>query len=62
MDLKTVKAAHVVPLSESLSETTHNDKIATALQLTIKERLALLNGVFPIDESVLGRTTFASIQ
>jgi hypothetical protein len=62
MDLKTAKAAHVVPLNGSLSETAHNDKIATALPLTIKERLTLLNGVFPIDEAVVGRKTFASIQ
>ena len=52
-DIDTIKAAAVVSLSEGLPETTYNDEVKIAPPLTIKERVALLNGAFPIDQAVL---------
>lgn len=54
MDLKTLKAADVVSLSRGLSETTYNEKVERVSPVTIKERLALLKGAFPMDEAVIG--------
>lgn len=53
MDLKTLNAADVVALSRGLSETTHKDEVERVSPVSIKERLALLNGAFPMDEAVV---------
>jgi hypothetical protein len=59
MDTKTLKAGDVVALSRGLSETTYNGKVEQAPTVTIKERLALLNGVFPMDKAVMDGTNCA---
>lgn len=53
MDIKTLDAADVVTLSRGLPETTHNDETQRASPMTIKERIALLNGAFPMDDAVV---------
>lgn len=61
MDLKTLqaRAAGGVALGRDLSETTFNDKVERASPVTIKERFALLNGAFPMDDAVVGGMTSA---
>lgn len=62
MDLKTVKAAGVVSLREVLPETIYNGKVekATPPTIKIKDRLALLNGAFPMDEAIVEGIIFVS--
>jgi hypothetical protein len=52
MAITIVKDANVVSLSKSLPKTTHNEAEKFS-RLTIKERLTLLNGAFPMDEAVI---------
>lgn len=59
MDLKTLNATDVVALSRGLSESIYNYEAEKASPVTIKERLALLNGAFPMDEAVVRGMTSA---
>lgn len=53
MGPKTAKDDDEVSLGDGVSETTHNDEVDQVHPLTIKERLASLDGAFPMDEAVV---------
>jgi hypothetical protein len=60
MDYKTVTSTTVVSLHNSLVEATYNYEAKEPSTLSIKARIALLNGAFPMDKAVIRGTNIIS--